>query len=296
MKNDATSDESPIVLRTGTVTGGMLWMFEKGEEGYKIVNYTSSGGTDYVLATATSSATNGTNLILGDYVPDNNSYRDEWGVISSTSLVLFGIPDDDDADGAHDHSSALENVRTAGGWKASSLLLGETTAAIWRETVANGDVYISRSHGTSILFENGGVSRTGILLNDEPETEDQIWLFSHYGTAGWTDNCSYIDIANEDYSNVRIALFVGCETGAGGEGGRNLPQRLVDAGAEVSIGFTVSINCGAANTWTQSFYEHMLRGKTVEEAVISACADSNNLTITKQNITICGNKRLTLVK
>ena len=105
---------------------------------------------------------------------------------------------------------------------------------------------------------------------------------------------------NEDYSNVRIALFVGCETGAGGEGARNLPQSIVDAGAEVAIGFTKIIGCGKANEFTTEFYKQMLCGKTVEQAAELACNVAEivweNTDTNDTDITICGNRTLTLVK
>ena len=300
VKNDATASGSAIVLRSGTVTSGMLWMFEKGEKGYKIVNYTASDGTDYVLSANTSSQTNGTNLYLRSYVEGSDGtkkshYRDEWGIISSQYLVMFGIPDEDDPDGPHDHYSSLNTIVADGGW--SSLLLHRTDATVdyWKTVVKMCDIYISRSHGTD-GHSGGEIVTTYILLNDSNNNDgddESVYLFSHYIEPIWKDSYGYIDSVNEDYSNVRIALFVGCETGAGGEGARNLPQSIVDAGAKVGIGFTVSIDCTAANVWTEIFYEQLLQGKTIEEAKNKACDESE---ISQDNVVVCGNKALTLIK
>ena len=64
IQNDSTADETPIVLRTGTVTNGMKWKVERGDEGYKIVSYSDQ---TMVLCTGTASATAGNNLKLSDF-------------------------------------------------------------------------------------------------------------------------------------------------------------------------------------------------------------------------------------
>lgn len=80
--NDSTSLDVDIVLRTGTVTDGMKWKVELTDNGaYKIIPKTGEA-SGYVLATSTSSASNGYKLIQGDYI-DNNSYRDEWLLLRS---------------------------------------------------------------------------------------------------------------------------------------------------------------------------------------------------------------------
>ena len=57
----------------------------------------------------------------------------------------------------------------------------------------------------------------------------------------------------EDYSNIDLALFIGCNTAYGGEGNRNIATRIVELGAKASIGFAESIGCSAANSCTTFF-------------------------------------------
>ena len=93
--------------------------------------------------------------------------------------------------------------------------------------------------------------------------------------------------SNENYSNVDIALFIGCETAYGGVGQRNLPTSIVNRGATASVGFTDTISCNAANTWTTNFYSKMRSGATLEEAVEYACnlaSESSGL----KSAVICG--------
>lgn len=86
--NDSIALDVDVVLRTGTITNGMMWKIESTVNGaYKIIPRTGAS-SGYILATTTFNALNGYKLIQGDYV-DNNSYQDEWlinGVSYSINL------------------------------------------------------------------------------------------------------------------------------------------------------------------------------------------------------------------
>ena len=63
------------------MTNGMKWKVETTPSGaYKLTSQTGSG---YVLATDSSSSSNGVRLVQGDYI-QNNSYRDEWYILITT--------------------------------------------------------------------------------------------------------------------------------------------------------------------------------------------------------------------
>lgn len=75
--NDSSGLDVDIVLRSGSLTNGMKWKIEPTVNGaFKLIPKTGES-KGYVLATTTSSSTNGAKLIQGAYV-NNNSYRDEW--------------------------------------------------------------------------------------------------------------------------------------------------------------------------------------------------------------------------
>lgn len=77
--NDSSALDVDIVLRAGSLTNGMKWKIAVTDNGaFKLIPKTGES-KGYVLATTTSSATNGAKLIQGAYV-DNDSYRDEWNI------------------------------------------------------------------------------------------------------------------------------------------------------------------------------------------------------------------------
>ena len=79
--NDSSGLDADIVLRSGSVTNGMKWKVETTPSGaYKLTSQTGSG---YVLATDSSSSSNGVKLVQGDYI-QNNSCRDEWYILITT--------------------------------------------------------------------------------------------------------------------------------------------------------------------------------------------------------------------
>jgi hypothetical protein len=75
-------------------------------------------------------------------------------------------------------------------------------------------------------------------------------------------------ISNQDsFNNIDLCLFIGCKTALDGPDGSNLTSRIVERGAKTAVGFEETILCSDANTWTETFYEHLLLGNSVEESV-----------------------------
>ena len=151
-------------------------------------------------------------------------------------------------------------------------------------TKNTSNVFVFRGHGVKIVSSNGAVLSTGILLR-EGSQKNQQRLFSHYSSNIGT-NCDFLEI-NDDFSNLDLAVFIGCETGAGGPGGNNLPTRFVELGAKAAIGFKNVISCDDANTWSNEFFHCMnsvTTTYTLKEAVSEACSESG---ISIYDITIC---------
>ena len=100
-------------------------------------------------------------------------------------------------------------------------------------------------------------------------------------------------INGEDYSNLEIALFIGCGTAAGGNEGRNLPSKIVTCGAKCAIGFKDSIDCTPSNEWIKDFFNYFSKGYTVQDSVAYAngrAPSGSGL----QSAVICGNASLRL--
>ena len=109
-----------------------------------------------------------------------------------------------------------------------------------------------------------------------------------------TINSSYI-LPDDSFENLKLAVFMGCETGYDGEGGKNLPTVVVNQGAEVAIGFKMDIDCSKSNIWIENFYESLLGGATVSQAARYATSqETSYLPFAEDNIVICGNENYIL--
>ena len=94
-------------------------------------------------------------------------------------------------------------------------------------------------------------------------------------------------------SNMKLVMFIGCETAKGGVTGANLPRKAVLCGAETAIKFTNTINCEKANEWTLALFQELKNGVTIQEA-ISTIAGNYGYSTGLWSVVICGNKNLTL--
>ena len=282
--NDSSDLDVDIVLRTGTISDGMKWRIEStSNNAYKIIPKTgvSSG---YVLATTTSSAANGYKLIQGNYL-NNNSYRDEW-LLEPYSVVLYGITNED-----HDHISCLNTISSTmlnSTWNDVIVRGGAIASSTCRNDLLSSNVFTSRSHGQWVRYAGTqDVAATGIILDDK--STDYVAFYSH-SWSSMSSGSTYIQ-TNDDYTGLNVVLFIGCETAKGGKNARNLPTTIVEHGAFASIGFSESIGCGSANTWTTNFYNKMLQGATLQEAVDYACSLASESSGLKSAV-ICGDSSI----
>ncbi len=288
VENDTVSEGADIVLRTGTVTGGMKWRLEADDEGYRLASCLNS---HYGLSAVSRTGESGEGLMLAKYTNmPTNELRENWRINSPVSLKMIGVPDE--INNGHDHSSCLHAIKNLGGWNDCILYNSSVSLSTCKNSLATADVFISRSHGQAIMYNTGGLSRTGISLKYITSLENQIWLYSYYNEAmdGTPDGA----LEDAEIYLAKIVAFVGCETGYVDTGAleqRNLPQRMVGLGTETAIGFKINIGCNSANIWTTTFYTSLLNGDNVLQAVIKACGRSN---ILLENVTICGNVYNTL--
>ncbi len=199
-------------------------------------------------------------------------------------------------------------------------------------------IVVFNGHGKAYKDENDNTIFTGIQLRTLSDAESgsldvfPVEFFSIRPTDKYTEQqlemlypycVNYISPA-DDYSNLELAVFVGCEIGSGGENDNNLPSAVVDAGAEVAIGFANKILSPAGDAWLAGFFEYLLQGYTVEEAAFASltaineverqtiqfiygalgetaveealsAAERDNTLITHDSIVICGNKDYRLV-
>ena len=107
------------------------------------------------------------------------------------------------------------------------------------------------------------------------------------GSSGNKLRSNNSSLNSADLSNMKLIMFIACNTGRGSQGGNNLPTKVVNKGATCSVGFTQTINCATANKWTVSFSKRMENGESVSAAcnALSTTYPTGNL----DSYVICGN-------
>ncbi len=208
-----------------------------------------------------------------------------FDVLLNPTAVTFGVID---SDSSHDHTTALSNIQEYLediGYTSITNNTGDftTTEITWALRNSNtNNIFAFRGHGGALYNYDEEVEFTYIVLNSPENEYDMIYYRS-------IDSITMVSL-----SNMKLVLFIGCETGAGDVLDNNLPAAAVTSGAEAAIGFKLAVHCNDANIWTELFFEYMAQGYTVYDA----CDEIMNYTlfedISINFITICGNGNVTL--
>ncbi len=160
----------------------------------------------------------------------------------------------------HEHEiclqNASDNIGSNSDHSSPTVVTGAFTSDMidsYLDSNENG-IFISRSHGTIEIGAGDVHIGTQLQLSHYNNTSDYWYKSSQISTS-------------KDFSNIRIAVFGACYTGAGGSNGMNLPSVAVERGAKVAIGFQGSVNCYMASSWVRLFVDYLLDGDTVQEAI-----------------------------
>ena len=289
---EESEENIDLVLKPYTGSNNQKWEITLTSYGsYKIKAKSSESITDRDLVMVVQTNilySEGLNIQQRQYV-DNTSYKDEW-ILQPYSVVFYGV-----TNSGHDHISSLNSIQTTmlnGNWKSVTVRSGAITANQCKNDLLSTNVFTSRSHGQLVLRAGTTTEvSTGIVLNDN-DGSNKVVFYGHAWN-GMESGSGSID-SGENYSNIDVVLFIGCNTAYGGNGGRNLPAAIVDQGARAAVGFKDSIDCVEANTWTTNFYNKMLQGATLQEAVDYACGEfSENSPL--RSAVICGDETITLI-
>ena len=287
---ETNSDEVAIVQQPYAEEDRMLWKISESATGGYIVRPKSGEqySTDWCLCAGDYifGFTSGLNVEQQRYI-DNDSYMDEWFIeaVLSYSIMFYGVSNS----GVHVHDAYLRTAKEtlhSIGYNNVILKTGSMSASECLDDLKSCNIFTSRSHGDLPSDFLGG--STGIILNDDSD-QNMVALYSH-PFASMTPGSASIS-ATDSFENLDIALFIGCYTGYGGVNGNNLPAVVVSQGAEVAIGFSVSISCDGANDWTAQFYSSLLQGKTVLYAASKASetVEESHPEFAMANVVICGN-------
>ena len=242
VKDDSAALDHQIVVRSATeasLTNGMRWRVQTTASGaYKIIPKTGEAN-DYVLATSTSLGTNNADLVQGDYIL-NNSYRDEWYFIGNCDVRCVGIQD-----ASHescDHTSTFPNIidamlaRGFTSYQTYEYLKADSLAAF----MASSKIIVTNSHGT----------KTKIELNDSDFSITTV-----------------NSLQDGSLSDLKLVLFVACETGKGGVGANNLVNAVAGKCAQIVMGFEEEIYCHESDMWVNTFFQSLGNGNTISSAI-----------------------------
>ena len=201
----------------------------------------------------------------------------------------------------HDHHSGLENIETLlnSRFPSNQFEYGAFHPETFKEELKATRIVTTRSHGYTYRASDGAyVYATGLQLNDSSDgnstNTDDLWLImNRFCPIAW-DEFAYIE-DDDDFSNLKLAVFVGCQTANEGSDGSSFAEAVFNNGAEVTIGFTEDVDCEAANSWIEVFYQHLLAGKTIKKAVEEAESAVLDFTGLKSTV-IYGNSLYTLAQ
>ena len=262
--NDANSDGANIILRTGTVTNGMKWKISVTNSGaYRLTPKTG----DWCLATNTSSQTNGTKLIQGDYVY-NTSYRDEWNI----RLTVYAFSVGGEFHNGEDVIDAAENWKLCG--YSSKYDINPTVNALDYDGLNSEVVYFS-SHG----------SQHRISLLNEVYLSDGLTTVTP-GT---------VEIDNYTLPKAQLYIYDACLTASNTDGtGKNLCTETIATGVDCVIGWTKEIGVPDAYAWQTRFQSKLVAGASVKSAADYANTFSYNNNSTIKAWLIYGNQNLVI--
>lgn len=187
----------------------------------------------------------------------------------------------------HDHNSALSRIRTNLanlGFDNAYLYSGSfsTSSIDSYLTNNNNNVFISRSHGGVYMNE---------IFTDE---QDATFIVLNDDSSNPVKYLSNATMETLDLSNLKLAMFIGCETGYGGIDEDNLMSQATWQGATTSVGFEDTIYCNEANQWLVNLFGYLDDGMTLREACRELHYEDNWQYTSMVSYVICGNASITL--
>jgi len=270
-----TSVSGNVALETySTSNNRQLWKFTPSEYGTFMISPAvySYGSGDYVLSFNENLGFYGYELCLKLYSGNYDS-RDRWNIVFYDALLL-GIPDYSEG---HDHYTWMEG---ASNWLLQRPMFSVSCYTNVYNTSKKDDYLIYMGGARLFAFRGHGGSypstnTTSMVLRMPTASSLLIEIESnelyHFGA-----NQALVDM-----DDCNVALFVACNTAGytirdySGQVtervvlSQSLPIAAVRAGAYYGIGFTDTIDCGAANYWTESFFKYYAYSSAADAAQIA---------------------------
>ena len=218
------------------------WGFVPNEATYWKISVTESGAfkitpkeaehLGYVLATSTSSQTNGANLVQSAYV-NNTNYCDEWRFRfpESYDVALIAVPEE-----GKDRSSYFSNIVTE-------------LASIGYQNYFNNHSVVSHGWTKSYLLDFMQNSKITLIRTHG----------NRYGIQATDGIVTINDVYTAELDRSELIIYGACLTANGGENADNLVNTTVNAGARTVIGFQDNVEGSACNEWCETFFEYFVQ-------------------------------------
>ncbi len=116
-------------------------------------------------------------------------------------------------------------------------------------------IFVVRNHGG-----NGRIRFDGSSTNIT-----RLFAKNYSGIS--SSNRSIESYSSNALSGVRLAIFLGCETGGTHSTYGNLVDMALNKGAAVALGWNKTIKTGDGNKWTEVFFEECTNGYCIEQTL-----------------------------
>jgi len=171
----------------------------------------------------------------------SNLHGNYTGRADTANAALASLSDGSGFDSAAHHSSS----------GAAALVKLHEEAAVW---------FWGGHGGPGIISLPRGGTMTAIV--------SEMAVAPTYAGIVTAGNCASVrGLPQNALADVFLVVLCGCQTSATPANARSLPVQLVRRGADMVVGFDLSIFTASANKWTRDFFRYLGRSMGVEDAV-----------------------------
>ena len=242
VQGDQTGDNVQIILRTGTVTGGMKWKITRTSQGhYKLTAKVSESVGRVLGVGAKQSNVNGAYIKQRKYDNDDN-YRDEWELIGKNGATLFASTGTYNSH-YNEHTLIFPDVKDALTYLLFTPVKTKENATKIRflELMASSKIIYFRGHGEQKCIHTS--DKRQVSFGD-------IQMLS-----------------SGALSDVKLVLYSACDTGKGRENAPNMVNITHEMGAQTVIGFDKEQDCEEVNFWTKEFFIGLCDTRNIGKAL-----------------------------
>ena len=299
INNISIAEGSKIIPQINITPSNTLWsesedFLYSGYDSSKITQYKNEGALKLSLNTkGYSTQIIATHKVTGKTTTFNINVINQRAALLGLPVNQFGYDTQSWIGTVQPHISNLgiSGFDTFYGWvdwnKVASYLDGDARGIFI--AMGHGDKYKKTDHTFMIINNQYSEDEREEMIANGITPPDEEFP-SHALQSKYTFNIDGETVRkNLDLSNMKLAIYVSCRSGAGGEQDNNLPNLTVQQGAITSIGFDDVVNCSLVDDWLNDLFDLLNEGETVEEA----CSKLNGRYLGVSSPVICGLKSQT---